>query len=71
MKKTLTAALIAATLISTGTANAVIAPAPNAAAVAVEGEKVAIVYTGRWFRFFGFRICAGQRFWIPGELQCV
>ena len=30
-----------------------------------------IVYTGRWTNFFGFRICNGQVFNIPGESQCV
>lgn len=30
-----------------------------------------IVLTGRWVNFFGYKICPGQVFNIPGESQCV
>lgn len=30
-----------------------------------------IVFTGRWIKFFGIRICPGQQIFVPGEAQCV
>ncbi len=41
---------------------------PPAASVA--GDDLAF-FTGRWFTFFGQRLCAGQQVYIPGGVQCV
>ena len=45
-------------------------PQDAAPAVATPVEEVAVL-TGRWRLFFGSYLCAGQRFDIPGESQCV
>ena len=40
-------------------------------AIVAEPTVYAPELAGRWFWFFGARLCAGQVVYLPGESQCV
>ena len=67
--------IAALTLVAAMTAGAADARLAEPAAVPtapVLGEQLAwTVYTGRWTRFFGLRVCWGQTYNLPGESQCI